>query len=192
MNRSGISTLFESNEQLLLKNYRDTGDLSYLGKLYQDHSEMVYYVCLRYFQDSERSRDAVMDIFEELVTKVNKQEIQSFAKWLYVLSRNHCLMILRASKHQQHISLDEFVEFPFDMHQDTNVENREQKLTVLEQCLDKLPEKQKKSIDLFFLNEKCYYEVSDITGYSLKEVKSYIQNGKRNLKNCMEAAHEHE
>ncbi len=192
MNRSGISTLFESNEQLLLKNYRDTGDLSYLGKLYQDHSEMVYYVCLRYFQDSERSRDAVMDIFEELVTKVNKQEIQSFAKWLYVLSRNHCLMILRASKHQQHISLDEFVEFPFDMHQDTNVENREQKLTVLEQCLDKLPEKQKKSIDLFFLNEKCYYEISDITGYSLKEVKSYIQNGKRNLKNCMEAPHEHE
>jgi len=192
MNRRGTHTLSESNEQLLLKSYRETGDLSYLGQLYGDHSEMVYYVCLRYFQDSERSKDAVMDIFEELITKVNKQEIQSFAKWLYVLSRNHCLMILRSSKMQRNISIDEFVEFPLNMHQDDNVENKEQKLTALEQCLDKLPEKRKKSIDLFFLNEKCYYEVADITGYSLKEVKSYIQNGKRNLKNCMEATHEHE
>ncbi|MGJ1431951.1 RNA polymerase sigma factor [Sphingobacterium spiritivorum] len=192
MNYSAPSYPTEPSDEQLLLLYRDTGDLNYLGKLYQSHSEMVYFVCLRYLQDSERSKDAVMNIFEELISKVNKQEIHSFGKWLYVLSRNHCLMQLRSAKNKQQISIDEFVEFPGSLHPDDDHEDKEQKLTSLEHCLEKLPEKQKKSIDLFFLNEKCYNEVSEITGYSLKEVKSYIQNGKRNLKNCMEGTHEQE
>ena len=178
-----------SDEQLLQR-YRETGDLAVLGALFQAHAEMVYYVCNRYFQDTERSKDAAMQIFEELITKVNKQEIRQFGSWLYVLSRNHCLMQLRSEKKMQHVSLDEFVEFPAIAHQEDSFINKERQLTALEQCMEKLPEKQKRSIDLFFLNEKCYKEITEITGYSLKDVKSYIQNGKRNLKICMEATHE--
>ncbi len=177
------------DDEVLLRRYRDTGDMTVLGKLYEAYAEMVYYVCMRYLKDSERSKDAVMQIFEELIHKVNKQEIQRFGNWLYVLSRNHCLMQLRAEKNRHHVSIDEFVEFTLAVHPEGEAEEKERQLTALEQCMERLPEKQKRSVDLFFLNEKCYKEIADSTGYSLKEVKSYIQNGKRNLKLCMEANH---
>lgn len=173
-------------DENLLANYRANDDLIYLGELYQRHSEMVYYVCLRYFQDSENSKDAVMQIFEELIRKVNKQEINDFPRWLYVVAKNFCLMQLRSKKNISTTSLDEFVKFPYDLHPSENSEEKEEQLTAMEQCLDKLPEKQKASIDLFFLQEKCYQDISMETGYSMKEVKSFIQNGKRNLKICME------
>ncbi|WP_262248082.1 RNA polymerase sigma factor [Parapedobacter soli] len=176
------------DDDALLRHYRDTGDMAVLGELYQAHAEMVYYVCLRYLKDSERSKDAVMQIFEELIHKVNKQEIQRFSSWLYVLSRNHCLMQLRVAKNRHHVSIDEFVEFPLAMHPDGDGAEKEKQLTALERCMERLPEKQKRSVDLFFLNEKCYKEIAELTGYSLKEVKSYIQNGKRNLRLCMEAS----
>lgn len=174
------------SDAVLLERYSKTGDLAVLGDLFQRHSEMVYYVCYRYLQDAEDSKDAVMQIFEELIVKVNKQEIRGFGKWLYVLSRNHCLMRLRANKNKQHVSIEDFVEFPVDMHPDADPEEKERELSALEACVEKLSEKQRRSIDLFFLKEKCYQEVATITGYGMKEVKSYIQNGKRNLKICME------
>ncbi|HWV75161.1 MAG TPA: sigma-70 family RNA polymerase sigma factor [Pseudosphingobacterium sp.] len=173
------------NDEMLLKRYRQTQDLSVLGELFQTHASMVYYVCYRYLQDSEQSKDAVMQIFEELIQKINKQEIKRFGSWLYVFSRNHCLMQLRSAKKMQYVPLVEFVEFPINGHH-VDEDDKEKSLVVLEKCMEKLPEKQRKSVDLFYLNEKCYKEIVDLTGYTLNEVKSYIQNGKRNLKICMD------
>lgn len=177
-------------DKILMERYRASKDLAVLGELYLRHSEMVYYVCLRYLQDPESSKDAVMHIFEELIHKINKQEIQDFSKWLYVVSKNHCLMYLRSHKNKTEVFVDDFVKLPIELHQLDYNDDKEQQLTAMEDCLAKLPEKQKQAVDLFFLQEKCYQEISDHTGYSLKEVKSYIQNGKRNLKNCMENWHE--
>lgn len=177
-------------DTVLLARYLQTDDMEALGALYSKHAEMVYYVCLRYFRDEEKSKDSVMQIFEELITKVKKQDIKSFPKWLYVVSKNHCLMDLRSKNGTIEISIDEFVEFSADMHQEENYSEKEGKLSLLERCIEKLPEKQKIAVDLFFINEHCYKEVAEITGYSMKDVKSYIQNGKRNLKNCMDKTDE--
>ncbi len=184
------SKIDTAQDHELLLHYQESKELQVLGDLYQRHTEMVYYVCLRYLQDSELSKDAVMNIFEELIHKVNKQEIKDFPRWLYVLSKNHSLMYLRSQKNKTQISLDEFVKFPGDMHQYEQYDEKEEQLTAMEGCLEKLPDKQQQSVRLFFLEEKCYKEISESTGYSLNEVKSYIQNGKRNLKNCMEAWNE--
>lgn len=189
MKLHGSSLSNESDESLLDK-FIANNDLEALGELYAKHSEMVYYVCLRYFKNEEKSKDAVMQIFEQLITKVEKQTIQIFSKWLYVVAKNYCLMDLRANKHHYEISVDEFVEFPLHLHPSESYHEKEERLSQLEKCIDKLPEKQRISIDLFFINQKCYKEVVAITGYEMKEVKSYIQNGKRNLKNCMEKTDE--
>ena len=93
-------------------------------------------------------------------------------------------MQLRAGKKMQYIAIDDFMELPMELHPDAG--DKEKQLTALELCMEKLPVAQKQSIDLFFMNEKCYKEITEITGYSLNDVKSYIQNGKRNLKICME------
>ncbi|GHE43832.1 RNA polymerase sigma factor [Sphingobacterium griseoflavum] len=170
----------------LLDRYTATRSLTVLGELYSRHSEMVYYVCLRYFKDSERSKDGVMQIFEDLIHKVDRQQIIDFPKWLYVVSKNHCLMALRNNKQGFIVPVDDFVEFSTNLHQEDNSLEKEERLSLLEQCIDKLPAKQKIAVDLFFLQEKCYKEVAELSGYDLSEVKSFIQNGKRNLKICME------
>lgn len=174
------------HDAVLLEQYLETVDLKVLGELYSRHSEMVYYVCLRYFKDEEKSKDAVMMIFEQLILKVNKQEIKDFPKWLYVVAKNFCLMHIRSNKKNIVVPLDDFVEFSAKLHQIDDYSEKEEKLTKLEACVEKLPDKQKTAVDLFFIQEKCYKEIVDMTGYDMNAVKSYIQNGKRNLKNCME------
>jgi RNA polymerase sigma factor (sigma-70 family) len=189
MKLNGSSSSLESDESLLTK-HLSTDDLVALGELYTRHSEMVYYVCLRYFKEEEKSKDAVMQLFEQLIVKVKKQNIQDFPKWLYVVAKNFCLMELRANKNKFEVYTSEFVEFPHNLHPQENYTEKEERLSQLENCIEKLPEKQRVSIDLFFINQKCYKEVVEITGFSMNDVKSYIQNGKRNLKNCMEKADE--
>jgi RNA polymerase sigma-70 factor (ECF subfamily) len=176
--------LQDADDNKLLNSYRKSGDLAVLGRLYEKQMPLIYGVCLKYLKDEEQAKDAVMGIFEELIVKVKQHEISQFRSWLYVLSRNYCLMQLRSGKKMETVNLDDFMEFIPVLHPDDN--NREMAMQALERCMDKLPVAQKQSIDLFYLKEKCYKEIAELTSFSLNEVKSYIQNGKRNLKICLE------
>ncbi|MBD1393947.1 RNA polymerase sigma factor [Mucilaginibacter glaciei] len=171
-------------DDVLVSNYRTDGDLAVLGKLYERYMSLVYGVCLKYLQDDEAAKDAVMGIFEELITKVKQHEIKEFRPWLYVLSRNYCLMQLRAGKKMETVTLDDFMEFTPVLHPDND--NREEAMQALEKCIGKLTAAQQQSVSLFYLEQKCYKDIVALTGFTLNEVKSYIQNGKRNLKICLE------
>ncbi|MBK0381184.1 RNA polymerase sigma factor [Mucilaginibacter segetis] len=172
-----------TTDEKLVAVYRSTGDIAVLGKLYEAYMPLVFGVCLKYLKEEEPARDAVMEIFEELVDKVKKHDIKQFRSWLYVLSRNYCLMQLRAGKKINVVALDEVMEFTPFMHPD---DNKEEALQAMEHCLEKLIAAQQQCVRLFYLDEKCYKEIAAVTGYLLNEVKSYIQNGKRNLKICLE------
>ncbi|MET3978323.1 RNA polymerase sigma factor (sigma-70 family) [Mucilaginibacter sp. UYP25] len=174
----------DTADDKLLQSYRDSRDLKVLGRLYERYMPLVYGVGLKYLKDEEQAQDVVMAIFEELAQKVHQHEIKQFRAWLYVLSRNYCLMQLRSGKKSETVALDEFMEFTPVLHPDTD--NREEAMQALERCLGKLTPAQQQSVKLFYLDEKCYKEVADETGFTMNEVKSYIQNGKRNLKICLE------
>ncbi|WP_127043742.1 RNA polymerase sigma factor [Chitinophaga solisilvae] len=175
----------------LIREYKTSGSLDVLAALYQRYMNLVYGVCLKYF-DEDASKDAVMQIFEELIGKLKLHEVQNFKSWLHVLARNHCLMKLRAMKNKEgrQISVDEYpiMENGETAHHDNGI-SLEDNLRSMEKCMETLPEEQKRSVDLFYLQEKSYREVCVITGYDMNKVKSYIQNGKRNLKICMEKQH---
>ncbi len=176
----------EQNDSSLIVAYKQSGDLEVLGTLYNKYMHLVFGVCFNYFKEEELSKDAVMQIFEELVTKLKIHEVQNFKSWLHVLTRNHCLMALRKSAKNPTVTLeDNFVENGSFVHLDIE-DTKETQLTVMEKCMETLSEEQRTSVDLFYLQEKCYKEVADITGYEMLKVKSYIQNGKRNLKICIE------
>jgi RNA polymerase sigma factor (sigma-70 family) len=178
----------DADDAFLIREYKATGKLDFLAALYQRYMNLVYGVCLKYF-DEEASKDAVMQIFEELIGKLKLHEVQNFKSWLHVLSRNHCLMKLRAMKNKEsrQVSIDDhpIVENEEIGHHENGI-SLEDNLRSMEKCLETLPDEQKRSVDLFYLQEKSYREVSVITGYDMNKVKSYIQNGKRNLKICME------
>jgi RNA polymerase sigma factor (sigma-70 family) len=174
------------NDAELISEYRRSGELEVLGALYQKYMPLVYGLCLKYYKDEEQSKDGVMQIFEQLVDKLRLHDVSNFKSWLYVLARNHCLMELRAAgKHEMVNLTDNVVEKGEDLHLDIN-NPHENQLNLMEKCMEKLPDEQRRSIELFYLQQKCYKEVADITGYDMNKVKSYIQNGKRNLKICME------
>lgn len=180
------SKINEQDDLSLIAAYQQSGDLEVLGILYNKYMHLVFGVCFNYFKDEELSKDAVMQIFEELVVKLKIHQVQNFKSWLHVLSRNHCLMALRKSAKNPTIAMeDNFVENGDFVHLDIE-DTKETQLTIMEKCMETLPEEQRKSVDLFYLQEKCYKEVADITGYDMLKVKSYIQNGKRNLKICIE------
>jgi RNA polymerase sigma factor (sigma-70 family) len=178
----------DADDAALIQEYKRSGQLDYLAALYQRYMNLVYGICLRYF-DEEASKDVVMQIFEELIGKLQQHDVQNFKSWLHVLTRNHCLMKLRSMKHREgrEISMEGIPVMENDSftHHENGV-SMEIHLQGMEKCLEALPEEQKRSVDLFYLKEKSYREVADITGYDMKKVKSYIQNGKRNLKICME------
>jgi RNA polymerase sigma factor (sigma-70 family) len=173
-------------DQELLKQFKTTGAVSHLGELFTRYQALVYGVCLKYFRDRDDAKDAVMQLFEKLVITLRAHEVENFKSWLYVTTRNHCLMQIRSGKGKftEEFS-SELMENRLLLHPEEESE-LEGNLTKLEKCIETLVEEQKQCIQLFFLQEKCYKEITQFTGFELNQVKSHIQNGKRNLKNCME------
>ncbi|MDR2119733.1 MAG: sigma-70 family RNA polymerase sigma factor [Tannerella sp.] len=177
----------ETDEELLL-GYRATGSTECLGRLYDRYIPLVYGLCLKYLQGEEDAQDAVMQLFEELPAKVQAHDIRDFRPWLYSVARNHCLQVLRSRSHAVQVELyPNFMDTDESLHL-FDEEDDGERLSALDKCMEKLPETQQRAIRLFFMEDKSYADIVDITGYSLKGVKSYIQNGKRNLKICIEQA----
>jgi RNA polymerase sigma factor (sigma-70 family) len=173
-------------DEELVDLYRKSGEIAIVGELYNRYTAMTYGVCLKYLKDREESRDAVMHIFEKLISTLKDHEISQFKGWLYVTARNFCLMQLRAGKNKKFEEISPFLmESEEDVHLQEGPEI-ESNLSKLEGCIDRLPEEQKQCVRLFYLDKKCYKEITELTGFDLNKVKSYIQNGKRNLKICME------
>jgi RNA polymerase sigma factor (sigma-70 family) len=170
------------DEKQLILDFKRTGNLEFLGKLYEPYMPLLYGVCFKYFNDKEQSEDAVMAIFESLIEKLAQHEVTHFKSWLYTLTKNHCLMELRKTKKHQQVELND--DLPAS--EESFNPMIEIKLTGMEACLEKLPEEQQWCIRLFYLEHKCYQDIAVTTGFDLKKVKSYLQNGKRNLKICME------
>ncbi|MBX2935162.1 MAG: sigma-70 family RNA polymerase sigma factor [Ferruginibacter sp.] len=176
-----------SADKELVTAFKTSGDINFLSTLYQRYMDLVFGVCLKYFKDPERSKDAVMDIFDELNTKLKVHEVDNFKGWLHVLARNYCLMQLRSPRNMKTTEFNPvFMYSEQNTHLNGEALEKEENFKKMELCIETLPEEQKQSVKLFYLESKCYNEIAEITGFDWNKVRSYIQNGKRNLKICME------
>jgi RNA polymerase sigma-70 factor (ECF subfamily) len=185
--KQGIHEL--PDHELILK-YRVNADPEVIAVLFQRYTHLVYGVCLKYLDDKDDAKDAVMEIFEGLMEDILRHDIQNFKSWLHSVTRNHCLMKLRKAKPLRMDMEEEksdgiFMEFPWELHQEVELE--EYTLKELESAMVTLNETQRRCIELVYLMDKSYMEVCEITGYSINEVKSHVQNGKRNLKIRLES-----
>jgi len=170
----------------LVTAFQQTADLTVLGLLYERYMDLVYGVCLNYLKDSERAKDSVLQIFEELVIKVPKHTILNFRPWLYQLSKNHCLMQLRSDKKIVTVPADSLLmQNEETVHLNGELEQEENRVA-LQHCLDQLNEEQRQAVELFYLHEKSYKEIAPLMGIDVNSVRSYLQNGRRNLKICMD------
>jgi RNA polymerase sigma-70 factor (ECF subfamily) len=182
------------NDLELLQLFKLNGDTVILGLLYKRHVTMALGVANKYLQPEDDAKDAVMQVFEQLLTTINNHKIDNFKSWLYSVVKNFCLMKLRKEKNLTLVREEEgknifsVMEKEQSLHQD-EVKLKESNLSNLEIAIETLNAEQKKCIELFYLQQKSYAEVVEITGYSLNNVKSFIQNGKRNLKLKMQSVY---
>lgn len=181
-----ITSLKQLTDEDLLFEFKRSGDQNALAELYLRYSDLLYGVCLKYLEDAEEAKDAVMNIYQELLRKVPQHEIQHFKSWVYVLAKNYCLMQLRSARKNITINLEQHTMQSDDFSHLDSVIEKEEAFKRLEKCIEKLPGEQKSSIQLFYYDNKCYNEIAETTGMDWNKIRSLIQNGRRNLKICME------
>ena len=182
-NKNYIATL---TDEELLAQHKSSGHAEYFGTLYNRYIPLLYGMCLKYLLNEAKAQDAVMQLFEELLPKISGYDIQNFKTWLYSVARNHCLQIIRKDSKEIPVNFnsdimesDEVLHLLCDEQEDT------ERMQALHNCLGRLPDGQRISITHFFMGEMSYTDIAEKTGYSLNAVKSNIQNGKRNLKICI-------
>ncbi len=186
-----------STDESLAASFRESGDPEVLGELYGRYLELVYGLCLQYLRDGGRAEDAAMDIYEQLHVKLRDHAVEHFRPWLYRLARNHCLMILRRSANRLTLASTSVpvyggadladMHYVDLLHQDGEAElNQDHLLDALADCTAQLKDTQATCIRRFYLEGASYQDLADELGWALGKVRSAIQNGRRNLKLCVE------
>lgn len=166
-----------------------------MGELYQRYTHLVYGVCMKYVQNEAQAEDMTMQIFEKLIQDLKKHHVTTFKPWLHMVVKNHCMMHFRKEskddkkRSKLRFELNNSVENePVDHLLDAEEKQKEAAdkefvLQYLKEGIDELKEEQRTCIELFYLKDCSYNEISNVTGFTTNEVKSHLQNGKRNLKN---------
>jgi RNA polymerase sigma-70 factor (ECF subfamily) len=176
----------------LLTEFKSGGDLEILGELYSRYVHLVYGVCLKYLKEREEAKDGVMQIFEKLIIEIPKHNIENLRSWLHVVTKNYCLMQLRSGKSEKEKFSEwlndpsVFMETVTDLHPLDEDEDSKSLDRALEDCIERLKDVQRMCIRQFYFENRCYNEISVNLGLDEKKVKSHLQNGKRNLKICLE------
>ncbi|HEX4877693.1 MAG TPA: sigma-70 family RNA polymerase sigma factor [Chitinophagaceae bacterium] len=175
-----------TDQELLDRFYADKNN-EWLGLLLQRYTLLLLGVCMKYLKNEEEAKDAVQQVFLKVIQELHKYKVAYFKSWLYMVAKNHCLMRLREKQGKITAELNE--KLTAQPHEETdtqNLLNNDRTLDLMEAALKELNPEQRQCVTLFYLEKKSYQDVSEETGFSLLQVKSYIQNGKRNLKILIE------
>ena len=171
----------------LLDKYYLSHDNELLGVLLQRYTLLLLGVCMKYLKNEEDAKDSVQQIFLKVIQELQKYRVEYFKSWLYMVAKNHCLMKLRDRQNKIPVELTErLTAAPVEETDWPALVHNEQTLQLMDESLNELNPEQKQCVTLFYLQRKSYQEISDATGYTLMQVKSYIQNGKRNLRSMIE------
>ncbi|MBC7904082.1 MAG: sigma-70 family RNA polymerase sigma factor [Gemmatimonadaceae bacterium] len=170
----------------LLENFYADRDNKWLGLVLQRFTLLLYGVCMKYLRNEEEAKDAVQQVFLKAINELHKYKVEYFKSWIYMVAKNHCLMKLRDRQGKIPVEL---TEDTFLAAEDTGIEtylDKDRLLSSMEIALHELNTDQKQCVTLFYLDKKSYQEITDATGHTMMQVKSHIQNGKRNLKLLIE------
>lgn len=176
-----------SDEELLHNFYR-SDDNYWIGLLLQRYSLLLLGVCMKYLNNEENAKDCVQEIFLHTLIEIKKHKVSYFKGWIYSVAKNHCLIKIRKQKPVL-LNTEEFLEDRHDIKEENEIwqkEEEENAFNDLSNSVEALNNEQRRCVELFFMEKKSYKQIEQITGFSILQVKSFIQNGKRNLKQSMQ------
>ncbi len=174
------------DDTTLLQYFYNDNHNKWLGILLQRYTLLLFGVCMKYLKDEEEAKDCVQQIFEKVIAELQKYQVSYFKSWIYMIAKNYCLTLLR-NKGKYTTELNENVDITSDDTYDKNsFLQKDKQFDHIAVALQQLNNEQQQCVTLFYLQRKSYQEIVDITGFTLMQVKSHIQNGKRNLKILIE------
>ncbi len=172
-------------DSALLENFYHERDNKWLGILLQRYTLLLFGVCMKYLKDEEEAKDAVQQVFLKTITELHKYKVEYFKSWLYMVAKNHCLMQLR-NPEKTPVSINENMAVAGEEPRKEQLAEKEQTYNKLQEALAHLNKEQQQCVTLFYLEKQSYQQIAKSTGFTLMQVKSFIQNGKRNLKLMLE------
>jgi len=180
VNKDSYSHL--TDQELLDRFYADHNN-DWLGLLLERYILLLLGVCMKYLKNEEEAKDSVQQIFLKAITELHKYKVTYFRSWIYTVARNHCFMQLRDRHGKIPASIDENLAAPIEEEFNGNIHlEKDQLLELMTNSLAELNREQNQCLILFYLEKKSYQEITENTGFTMMQVKSHIQNGKRNLK----------
>ena len=187
-----VTKYHDKDDKELLQRYYKDGNTEVLGVLLQRYTSMLLGVCMKYLKNEEEAKDGVQHVFLKVINDLHKYKVEFFKSWIYMVAKNHCLMKLRDGKKSSIEINDTMYVVENEKEEKLTAEKKELTLNNLADALKLLSHEQSICVDLFYLKKKSYQEITDITGFNSLQVKSHIQNGKRNLKILMLRMPQHE
>jgi RNA polymerase sigma-70 factor (ECF subfamily) len=180
------------SDQELLDQFYSGHDNEWLGHLLQRYTLLLLGVSMKYLKNEEEAKDSVQQIFLKVIQELHKYKVEYFKSWLYMVAKNHCLMKLRERHGRTTTEINERLQAqPGEQTDVQTLNDNDHTLDLMEESMKELNPEQQQCLTLFYLQKKSYQQVSEITGFSMLQVKSYIQNGKRNLKIILEKKRAH-
>ena len=173
-------------DQELLEKFYSERDNHWIWIVLQRYTLLLFGVSMKYLKNEVEAQDAVQQIFLKAITELNKYKVEYFKSWLYMVCKNYCLMKIRDRQGKRPTEIRESMVLIAEDNNTDFLLDKDRVLDVMESTLEELNPEQKDCIKLFYLEKQSYQEISERTGFSLMQVKSYIQNGKRNLKILLE------
>lgn len=186
------SDAIHRSDQELLELYHRDHNNEWLGILFSRYLHLIFGVCMKYFKDEHEAKDQAQQVCLHVLKILPRHHVTYFKSWLYQVTKNHCLMQLRHAPGPRLAPLAPEGEFP-PTGEDTDIQDKQEleiRYTHLAEAMKRLNRAQRQCLELFYLQKKTYQQVASEAGYTLLEVKSHIQNGKRNLKQAMERLEE--
>jgi RNA polymerase sigma factor (sigma-70 family) len=182
------------SDRELVERYRYSYDTTYMGVLFQRYAHLLFGVCMKYLKNDERAKDAVMEVFEKVLTDMRRHDVEDFRPWIYTVTKNHCLMGLRKEK-VQHLKQEDYIRFTQEIMETEDVMHLNGMSAIemdknLLAAIETLKNEQQQCVKLYFFENKSYEEIQEQTGFTYNEVKSHLQNGKRNLRLQLTKGHE--
>lgn len=174
------------SDQELLDRYFADHDNEWLGILLQRYTLLLLGVCMKYLKNEEQARDAVQQIFLKAITELKKYRVEYFKSWIYMVAKNHCLMQLRDKPVKSTVEIRESIMAETEETDKEKLLLNEKTFDYLEEALKELNHDQQLCVTLFYIEKKSYQQIAEQTGYTMMQVKSHIQNGKRNMKLLIE------
>jgi len=182
------------SDRELVERYRYSYDTTYMGVLFQRYAHLLFGVCMKYLKNDERAKDAVMEVFEKVLTDMRRHDVEDFRPWIYTVTKNHCLMGLRKEKVQL-VKQEDYIRFTQEIMETEDVMHLNGMSAIdldknLFAAIETLKNEQQQCVKLYFFEKKSYEEIQEQTGFTYNEVKSHLQNGKRNLRLQLTKGHE--